>query len=105
MAVNYSELAVLVGAISGSVATLIFATQKSRCSEIKTPCITCVRPIPNTGECYDLESQLKNVANPPELQCEQVINQPQTDGQPIPDDRKPATPSTAFAHRNYKQDI
>ena len=71
---NYSELAVFVGAVSGSVATLIFATQKSRCSEIKTPCVSCKRPIPNTGECYDLENQLANIS--PQLQSEQVINQP-----------------------------
>ena len=71
---NWSELAVFVGAVSGSIATLIFATQKSRCSEIKTTCVSCKRPIPNTGECYDLENQLANIS--PELQPEQIINQP-----------------------------
>ena len=74
---NWSELAVFVGAVSGSIATLIFATQKSRCSEIKTPCVSCKRPIPNTGECYDLENQLANIS--PELQSEQVINQPKNE--------------------------
>ena len=74
---NWSELAVFVGAVSGSIATLIFATQKSRCSEIKTPCVSCTRPIPNTGECYDLENQLANIS--PELQSEQVINKPKNE--------------------------
>ena len=74
---NWSELAVFVGAVSGSIATLIFATQKSRCSEIKTPCVSCKRPIPNTGECYDLENQLANIS--PELQPEQVINKPKNE--------------------------
>jgi len=68
MAINYSELAVFVGACASAVAMLIVATQKSRCSRIDCclGLVGCERSIPSvSGECNDLESQLENVLEQP----------------------------------------
>ena len=50
---DYNALAVFVASVGGTFATIIYATQKSRCSTIKTPCISCDRKT-------DLENQLSN---------------------------------------------
>ena len=47
MPINWSELSVFVGAISASIATIIYATQKSRCRHIDCGCISCDREIPD----------------------------------------------------------
>jgi len=68
MATQWSDLALFVGAVASSIAMLIVATQKSRCSTI-TCCgglVGCERNIPSvSGECNDLESQLENVLEQP----------------------------------------
>lgn len=51
---DYNALAVFVASVGGTFATIIYATQKSRCSTIKTPCISCDRKT-------DLEKQLSNI--------------------------------------------
>ena len=67
MVLNWSELAVFVGACASAVAMLIVATQKSKCSNINCcyGLIGCERSVSNTLECQDLESQLENVLEQP----------------------------------------
>jgi hypothetical protein len=68
MTIQWSDLAIFVGACASSVAGLIVATQKSRCSKINCcgGLVGCERSIPNvSGECNDLESQLENVLELP----------------------------------------
>jgi len=59
--VDWANLSLFVGAISGSLATIIYATQKSKCSHIECCCIKCDRPV-DVPEDDDLESQLASVA-------------------------------------------
>jgi len=56
---DYNALAVFVASVGGTFATIIYATQKSKCSTIKTPCISCDRN-PEIN-CTDLENQLSNI--------------------------------------------
>ncbi len=68
MAIQWSDLAIFVGACASSIAGLIVATQKSRCSKINCcgGLVGCERSIPSVvGECTDLESQLENVLELP----------------------------------------
>ena len=67
MVLNWSELAVFVGACASAVAGLIIATQKSKCSNINCcyGLIGCERSVSSTLECQDLESQLQNIVDIP----------------------------------------
>ena len=53
--VNWSELAVFVTSVSGSLAAVIYATHTSKCTKITAPCVSCDRPV---TAFTDLESQL-----------------------------------------------
>lgn len=50
MTVPWSEISVFVGAVSASIATIIFATQHSRCRHITCLCGSCDREIPPDNE-------------------------------------------------------
>ena len=48
--VNWSELSLFVGAVSASVASLIIAVQKSKCSTIDCGCVHCERVVRGESE-------------------------------------------------------
>ena len=60
--VDWANLSLFVGAVSGSLATIIYAMQKSKCSHIELCCMKCDRPV-QAIDCNDLENQLENVVN------------------------------------------
>jgi len=57
---NWSELGLFVSACAASLGGLFAATRHSRCTNIKTPCMSCERDLESGND--DLES---GVAGPP----------------------------------------
>ncbi len=47
---DWSELSLFVGAVSASVASLILAAQKSKCSVIDCACVHCERAVDTADE-------------------------------------------------------
>ncbi len=58
--VDWANLSIFVGAVSGSLATIIYATQKSKCSHIECCCMKCDRPV-DAVDTDDIEAQLEGV--------------------------------------------
>ena len=58
--VDWANLSIFVGAVSGSLATIIYATQKSKCSHIECCCMKCDRPV-DAIDTEDIEAQLEGV--------------------------------------------
>jgi len=50
MVIEYTGLASLVTSIGASLALIIKAVTTSRCSEIRTPCCSCVRVVADVVE-------------------------------------------------------
>ena len=73
---DYNALAVFVASVGGTFATIIYATQKSRCSTIKTPCISCDRKT-------DLENQLSNINDTTDRRESEQL-QPLAQSPPVP---------------------
>jgi len=42
---NWSELSLFVGAVSASIASLVIAIQKSKCTVIECGCVHCLRDV------------------------------------------------------------
>ncbi len=42
---NWSELSLFVGAVSASIASLVLAVQKSKCTTINCGCVNCERDL------------------------------------------------------------
>ena len=75
--VNWSELAVFVTSVSASVAVIIYATQKSKCSHIECCYISCERNVTDENK-NDLECQLERITID-----EQPADRNTTNGVPI----------------------
>ena len=57
--VDYNALAIFVASCGSTVAMILYAIQKSRCTVIRCGCVKCERQIP---PCTDIEAQLDNVS-------------------------------------------
>jgi len=55
---NWSELGLFVSACAASLGGLFAATRHSRCTNIKTPCMSCERDLEPNNSSEDLESGL-----------------------------------------------
>ena len=100
--VNYSELAVFVTSVTGSLVALVYATQKSKCSRIRCCCVDCERKTSDTIELPDLENQLANVADdkPDQLPSKSVQPPPKP---PAPQGR--AVKDNIFMRRDLAQKV
>ncbi len=47
---NWSELSLFVGAVSASIASLVLAVQKSKCTTISCGCVKCERDVTSCQE-------------------------------------------------------
>ena len=58
---NFTELSIFVSALAASIVSIIYATQKSRCTNIKLcGVVECERDVVHE---HDLENQLSAVEN------------------------------------------
>ena len=96
--VNYSELAVFVTSVTGSLVALVYATQKSKCSRIRCCCVDCERKtIDDTIELPDLENQLAKAAD-----SETKVIKPTSPQPPLRSDRRPVRDNT-FIRKDLQQ--
>ena len=87
--VDYNALAIFVASCGSTVAMILYAIQKSRCTNIQCGCVKCERQIP---PCNDIEAQLDNVS-----QDRTSISTAQQSSEPIGfAPRPPAGPSVSL---------
>ncbi len=62
--VDWANLSIFIGAVSGSLATVLYALQKSKCSHIECFCVKCERDV-SSVDADDVEAQLSLPPPPP----------------------------------------
>ncbi len=86
--VDYNALAIFVASCGSTIAMILYAVQKSRCTTISCGCVKCDRYIPASN----VEEELENVA-----EVRASISTAQQSSEPIGfAPRPPAGPSVAL---------